>query len=188
MHGTDITHCQSENAIVITKLSSRHGADTGTTQHLKAMLLTKTDTPDALTKSWPTSQTKQNALMSYVHGLTISRAFFQACKWLDFCDRKGIIQSLDKLQFAQDKVEFAGFDVDLDSIKPCKKASASHWEIPNSEVSHQNYSLVRLDQPGQLVEGKQEYGATYTSLKVCVECVTSLVTKVTSDDVTMMIW
>ena len=36
------------------------------------------------------------------------------------------------------------------------------------------------------VEGKQEYDNTYTLLKVCVECVTSLVTKVTSDDVTMM--
>ena len=37
-----------------------------------------------------------------------------------------------------------------------------------------------------LVEGKDRFGVTYTSLKVCVECVTSLVTKVVSDDVTMM--
>ena len=36
------------------------------------------------------------------------------------------------------------------------------------------------------VEGKDRFKNTYTSLKVCVECVTSLVTKVTSDDVTIM--
>ena len=37
-----------------------------------------------------------------------------------------------------------------------------------------------------LVEGKCRFGRTYTSTKVCVKCVTSLVTKVTSDDVIMM--
>ena len=37
-----------------------------------------------------------------------------------------------------------------------------------------------------LVEGNQGFCRSYTSLKVCVECVTSLVTKVTNDDVTLM--
>ena len=36
------------------------------------------------------------------------------------------------------------------------------------------------------VDGKQEYGATYRPIKVCVESVTSLVTKVINDNVTMM--
>ena len=37
-----------------------------------------------------------------------------------------------------------------------------------------------------LVEGKKLFKHTYTHPKVCVECVTSLVTKVTSDDITVM--
>ena len=36
------------------------------------------------------------------------------------------------------------------------------------------------------IDGKQGFKDSNTYLKVCVECVTSLVTKVTSDDVTMM--
>ena len=39
---------------------------------------------------------------------------------------------------------------------------------------------------GTKLDGKQGFKDSYTLLKVCVECVTSLVTKVTSDDVTMM--
>ena len=37
-----------------------------------------------------------------------------------------------------------------------------------------------------VVAGNGENGNTYRPIKVCMECVTSLVTKVTSDDVTMM--
>ena len=36
------------------------------------------------------------------------------------------------------------------------------------------------------VEGNRQCGATFRLIKVCVECVTSLVIKVNSDDVTMM--
>ena len=60
----------------------------------------------------------------------IESSFFQACKWLDLCGRNGIIQSPDKLQFAQDEVEFSGFDLDLDSIKPCRKLLQSIEDFP----------------------------------------------------------
>ena len=60
----------------------------------------------------------------------IEGSFFQACNWLDLCGRNGIILNPEKFQFAQDEVEFAGFDVDLDSIKPCKKLLQAIDEFP----------------------------------------------------------
>ncbi len=50
---------------------------------------------------------------------SIEECFFQACQWLDLCGRNGIILNPEKFSFAQDTVEFAGFDISLDKVKPC---------------------------------------------------------------------
>ena len=57
-------------------------------------------------------------------------SFFQACKWLELCGRNGIIQNPEKFQFAEDIVEFAGFAITLDSIRPCKKFLQAIQDFP----------------------------------------------------------
>jgi hypothetical protein len=54
-------------------------------------------------------------------GDTIEDCFYQVCRWLDLCGKNGIILNPDKFFFAQDVVEFAGFDITLDDVKPSSK-------------------------------------------------------------------
>ena len=44
---------------------------------------------------------------------TIEESFFQAANWLDICGRYGITLNPDKFRFAQDVVEFSGFEMIL---------------------------------------------------------------------------
>ena len=52
---------------------------------------------------------------------SIEECFFQACQWLDLCGRSGIVLNPEKFSFAQDTVEFAGFEISLDKVKPCSR-------------------------------------------------------------------
>jgi hypothetical protein len=54
-------------------------------------------------------------------GDTIEDCFYQVCQWLDLCGKNGIVLNPDKFVFAQDVVEFAGFDITLDDVKPSSK-------------------------------------------------------------------
>ena len=57
-------------------------------------------------------------------------SFFQACKWLEQWGHNGIIQNPEKFQFAEDIVEFAGFEITLHSIRPCKKFLQAIQDFP----------------------------------------------------------
>lgn len=50
-----------------------------------------------------------------------SDSFFQAVDWLDLCGHHGIILNPAKFVFGTDTVEFAGFEITPDSVRPCKK-------------------------------------------------------------------
>lgn len=52
---------------------------------------------------------------------TIEESFYQAAHWLDICGRHGITLNPDKFNFAQDNVEFAGFEITSDTVKPCPR-------------------------------------------------------------------
>ena len=52
---------------------------------------------------------------------TIEDSFFQAANWLDTCGRHRITLNPEKFRFAQDEVEFAGFEITKDTVWPCKK-------------------------------------------------------------------
>jgi hypothetical protein len=60
----------------------------------------------------------------------IEESFFQACRWLDICGRNGITLNPEKFVFAQDIVEFAGFEITLDSVRPCKKYLQAISDFP----------------------------------------------------------
>ena len=57
----------------------------------------------------------------------IEESFFQACNWLDTCGRHGITLNPEKLSFAKDEVEFAGFEVTNDTVQPCYIRAISNF-------------------------------------------------------------
>ena len=63
---------------------------------------------------------------------TLEDSFFHTVRWLDICGRNGIILNPgpEKFQFGQDEVEFAGFDVTLDSVRPCRKFLQAILDFP----------------------------------------------------------
>ena len=61
---------------------------------------------------------------------SIEESFFQAVDWLDLCGRNGITLHPDKFVFAQDTVEFAGFEVTLENVRPCKKFLRAILDFP----------------------------------------------------------
>lgn len=61
---------------------------------------------------------------------TLGDSFFQACQWLDLCGRNGITQNPKKFHFAQDSVEFAGFQITSNSVKPCPKYIQALQDFP----------------------------------------------------------
>ena len=61
---------------------------------------------------------------------TIHDCFFQAAQWLDICGRNGITLNPEKFIFAQDVVEFAGFEITQDTVRPCKRFLRAITEFP----------------------------------------------------------
>ena len=51
----------------------------------------------------------------------IEASFHQAVNWLDVCGRNGITLNPKKFIFAQKVVEFAGFEITNENVRPCKK-------------------------------------------------------------------
>ena len=65
---------------------------------------------------------------------TIEESFHQAANWLDVCGRNGITLNPDKFVFAEDDVEFAGFQITKDSVKPGKKYSDAITNFPQPKT------------------------------------------------------
>lgn len=62
----------------------------------------------------------------------ITSSFHQAVNWLDICGRHGITLNPDKFTFAA--VEFTGFEITPDSVRPCAKYldAIRHFPTPSS--------------------------------------------------------
>ena len=52
---------------------------------------------------------------------TIKDSFYSAVEWLDICGNHGITLNPEKFEFAQDIIEFAGFEITNNSVRPSKK-------------------------------------------------------------------
>ena len=52
---------------------------------------------------------------------TLSASFWQAVDWLDICGHHGITLNPDKFVFGADTVEFAGFEITNDTVRPRRK-------------------------------------------------------------------
>ena len=60
----------------------------------------------------------------------IEEAFHQATEWLDICGGNGITLNPTKFRFAKDQVEFAGFTVTLNEVRPADKFTAAIKGFP----------------------------------------------------------
>lgn len=63
----------------------------------------------------------------------IKESFFQACNWLNVCGTHGITLNPDKFTFAKDEVEFAGFEITNNSVRPCKKFLRAIADFPTPQ-------------------------------------------------------
>ena len=61
---------------------------------------------------------------------SIEDSFFQAAKWLDTCGRNGITLNPDKFTFSKPEVDFAGFNISMDSVRPCKNYLQAIRDFP----------------------------------------------------------
>ena len=61
---------------------------------------------------------------------TLEESFFQTVEWLDICGQHGITLNPDKFVFAQDEVEFAGFEITNDYVRPCSRYIQAIRDFP----------------------------------------------------------
>ena len=81
-------------------------------------------------KSCQTSKTKPSILL---WSNIVADNFFHTVQWLDICGRNGITLNPEpsKFRFCQNYVEFAGFEVTLDSVHPCKRFLEAITDFPS---------------------------------------------------------
>lgn len=60
----------------------------------------------------------------------LEQSFYQACQWLDICGQNGITLNPQKFVFGKDTVEFAGFEVTLENVRPCRKYMQAIMDFP----------------------------------------------------------
>ena len=63
---------------------------------------------------------------------SIEDSFWKTVEWLEVAGKNGIILNPqpEKFEFAEDKVEFAGFEITSDSVRPCSKYLTAIREFP----------------------------------------------------------
>jgi hypothetical protein len=60
----------------------------------------------------------------------LEESFFQAVSWLDVCGRNGITLNPEKFVFVADEVEFAGFEITRDEVRPCRRYLQAIIDFP----------------------------------------------------------
>ena len=61
---------------------------------------------------------------------SIEKAFFSTCRYMEKCSKAGIVFNPKKFVFARDDVDFAGFTVTKDAIKPTKAMLEAIRDFP----------------------------------------------------------
>ena len=64
---------------------------------------------------------------------SLSEAFFHTVDFLNLCGNNGVILNPNKFHFAKPTVEFAGFEITLNSVKPCHRTLAAIQDFPTSK-------------------------------------------------------
>ena len=61
---------------------------------------------------------------------SISESFVQTCEFLTLCSKNGVVINKKKFQFCRDEVEFAGFSIGTNTVKPSEKILESIKDFP----------------------------------------------------------
>ena len=61
---------------------------------------------------------------------SIQESFIQTCEFLTLCSKNGVVFNKKKFQFCQDEVEFAGFSIGKNTVKPSEKILESIKDFP----------------------------------------------------------
>jgi hypothetical protein len=64
----------------------------------------------------------------------LEKSFYQAVDWLDLCGQHGIVLNPDKFIFGADTVNFAGFEITPNSVRPCRRYldAIRHFPTPKN--------------------------------------------------------
>ena len=65
---------------------------------------------------------------------SIEESYHQTVEWLDICGRSGILLNAKKFTFARDEVDFAGFEITSNSVRPCRRYLQSIREFPTPKT------------------------------------------------------
>ena len=65
-----------------------------------------------------------------IWGNSIAETFWRTVEWLDMCGKHGITLNADKFVFARQTVEFAGFEISPEAVRPCRKFSGASPSSP----------------------------------------------------------
>jgi len=67
-------------------------------------------------------------------GEDVEEIFWKTCRYLELCSRNGITFNPLKFQFAEDSVEFLGFEITKDSVKPSAAMldAIRHFPVPRN--------------------------------------------------------
>ena len=60
----------------------------------------------------------------------LEESFFRTCEYLTLCSNAGIIFNKKKFKFGQEEVDFLGFNITMDSIKPNPEYPQSILDFP----------------------------------------------------------
>ena len=90
---------------------------------------------DAFTKRFDTITAEVENLVKCVDDSLlwaddIGKCFNQVCDYIELCGRNGIILKPSKFKFALDEIEFAGFNITNESVRPSKKFSSAISGFP----------------------------------------------------------
>ena len=61
---------------------------------------------------------------------SVEECFFQTCRFLSLCSANGIVFNPTKFQFCKDEVEYAGFMIGPNHVKPAPKILNSIQDFP----------------------------------------------------------
>ena len=61
---------------------------------------------------------------------SIEKSFHQTVEWLDLCGRNGITLNPEKFAFAEETVEFAGFEIGPDTVRPSSRYMQAISDFP----------------------------------------------------------
>jgi hypothetical protein len=61
---------------------------------------------------------------------SLEQSFHQTVHWLDVCGRNGIILNPEKFVFGSDTVEFAGFEISSNDVRPSQRYMMAILQFP----------------------------------------------------------